>query len=82
MHTSLPAPPLDAASAITALSASTRSLDDLATLPAASGLYAWWEAPEVLPQLPGVRSDLVGMRTRGDRTVPGGTIGHDSSAVY
>lgn len=53
MHTSLPAPLLDAAGTITALSVSTRSLDDLSTLPAESGLYAWWAAPEVFPQLPG-----------------------------
>ncbi|MCS4255963.1 hypothetical protein M2405_004266 [Rhodococcus erythropolis] len=53
MHTSLPSAPLDAAGTITALSAPTRRLDDLSTLPATSGLYAWWTAPEVFPQLPG-----------------------------
>ncbi|UGQ55394.1 GIY-YIG nuclease family protein (plasmid) [Rhodococcus qingshengii] len=53
MHTSPPVAPLDAAGTITALSAPTRALDDLATLPAAPGLYAWWAAPEVFPQLPG-----------------------------
>ncbi|WP_257899130.1 GIY-YIG nuclease family protein [Rhodococcus qingshengii] len=52
MHTSPPAAPLDAVGTITALSASTRRLDDLAALPASSGLYAWWAAPEVFPQLP------------------------------
>lgn len=49
----LPDAPLDAASTIAALSVPTHALDDLGTLPAASGLYAWWAAPEVFPQLPG-----------------------------
>ncbi|TJZ81709.1 GIY-YIG nuclease family protein [Rhodococcus oryzae] len=45
--------PLDPAGTITALSATSHALDDLSTLPAAAGLYAWWAAPEVFPQLPG-----------------------------
>jgi hypothetical protein len=53
MPTSLPAKPLDAAGTITALSIPTRALNDLATLPSAPGLYAWWTTPEVFPQLPG-----------------------------
>lgn len=44
---------LGAAAAITALSAATQTLDDLTELPPASGLYAWWAAPTVLPSLPG-----------------------------
>ncbi|WP_137726516.1 GIY-YIG nuclease family protein [Prescottella subtropica] len=48
-----PDPALDAADAIAALSTTTHALADLGTLPAASGLYAWWAAPEVFPQLPG-----------------------------
>lgn len=44
---------LDPAGTITALSATTHALDDLSTLPTASGLYAWWAAPEAFPQLPG-----------------------------
>ncbi|UUE28498.1 GIY-YIG nuclease family protein (plasmid) [Rhodococcus qingshengii] len=71
MHTSLPAAPLDAAGTITALSAPTRRLDDLSTLLAESGLYAWWAAPEAFPQLPcpthpintGVRLLYVGLAT-------------------
>ncbi|MFE5708026.1 GIY-YIG nuclease family protein [Rhodococcus koreensis] len=43
----------DAAAAIAALGATSHALDDLATLPAASGLYAWWAAPDLFPHLPG-----------------------------
>ncbi|MGX4711437.1 MULTISPECIES: GIY-YIG nuclease family protein [Rhodococcus] len=44
----------DPTGTIAALSATPpHALDDLDTLPAASGLYAWWAAPEVFPQLPG-----------------------------
>jgi len=53
MQTPPAIPPLDPAGTITALSASSRALDDLSTLPAAPGLYAWWAPPEVFPQLPG-----------------------------
>ncbi|EYT51866.1 hypothetical protein H483_0118035 [Dietzia sp. UCD-THP] len=45
--------PLGPAASIAALSSTTHPLDDLATLPAAAGLYAWWTAPEILPQLLG-----------------------------
>ncbi len=48
-----PDPALDASGTIAALSVPTHALDDLGTLPAASGLYAWWAAPDVFPQLPG-----------------------------
>lgn len=44
---------LDPAAAIADLSSTTHPLDDLATLPAAPGLYAWWTSPEILPHLPG-----------------------------
>ncbi|OZD18383.1 hypothetical protein CH253_17975 [Rhodococcus sp. 06-156-3C] len=53
MHPPLPAPSLDVAGTISALGAPTRTLDDLSTLPTASGLYAWWATPKVFPQLPG-----------------------------
>ncbi|MBP2520902.1 MULTISPECIES: GIY-YIG nuclease family protein [Rhodococcus] len=53
MHTPHPMASLDVADTITALSVASRSLYDLSTLPAAPGLYAWWAAPEVFPQLPG-----------------------------
>ncbi|MGW5268289.1 GIY-YIG nuclease family protein [Rhodococcus sp. NPDC003994] len=45
--------PLGAAATIAALSSTTHPLGDLTALPAASGLYAWWAAPEMLPHLPG-----------------------------
>lgn len=45
--------PLGPAATIAALSSTTHPLGDLTTLPAASGLYAWWAAPEILPHLPG-----------------------------
>ncbi|GBF17772.1 hypothetical protein Br6_05179 [Rhodococcus sp. Br-6] len=45
--------PLGPAATITALSAATHTLDDVTELPPASGLYAWWAAPTVLPHLPG-----------------------------
>lgn len=48
-----PDDPLDAAGTIAALGAASHALDDLSTLPAASGLYAWWAAPDVFSQLPG-----------------------------
>lgn len=44
---------LDPEAAITALGTATHTLDELTTLPKTSGLYAWWAAPAVLPQLPG-----------------------------
>lgn len=53
MQTPPPVDPLDPAGTITALGATSHALADLFTLPAASGLYAWWAAPEVFPQLPG-----------------------------
>ncbi|WP_458682464.1 GIY-YIG nuclease family protein [Prescottella equi] len=53
MQTPPPVDPLDPAGTITALSATSHALDDLSTLPATSGLYAWWAAPDVFPQLPG-----------------------------
>ena len=45
--------PLGPATTIAALSSTTHPLADLTALPAASGLYAWWAAPETLPHLPG-----------------------------
>lgn len=45
--------PLGPADTIAALTCTTHPLDALTTLPAASGLYAWWAAPEILPHLPG-----------------------------
>ena len=45
--------PKSPAATISALGSATHSLSDLSTLPAAPGLYAWWAAPEMLPQLPG-----------------------------
>ncbi|WP_213571514.1 GIY-YIG nuclease family protein [Rhodococcus sp. USK13] len=44
---------LDPAHTITALGATHHALDDLSTLPAVPGLYAWWAAPDVFPQLTG-----------------------------
>ncbi|MBB0995421.1 GIY-YIG nuclease family protein [Dietzia sp. SLG510A3-3B2-2] len=45
--------PLGPAATIAALSSTTHPLGDLTALPAVSGLYAWWAAPEMLPHLPG-----------------------------
>lgn len=45
--------PLGPAATIAALSSTTHPLGDLTAPPAASGLYAWWAAPQVLPHLPG-----------------------------
>lgn len=53
MPTPHPTAPHDAADTITALSSSSRALEDLSMVPAAPGLYAWWAAPEVFSQLPG-----------------------------
>lgn len=44
---------LDPSGTITVLSSGNHALDDLMTLPAAPGLYAWWAAAEVFPALPG-----------------------------
>lgn len=44
---------LGPAATIAALSSTTHPLGDLTALPAVSGLYAWWAAPEILPHLPG-----------------------------
>jgi len=45
--------PLGLEATIAALGSTTHPLDDLAALPTASGLYSWWAAPEILPQLTG-----------------------------
>lgn len=44
---------LEPAAVITALSTATHRLDELTALLKTTGLYAWWAAPAVLPQLPG-----------------------------
>ncbi|WP_182263313.1 GIY-YIG nuclease family protein [Rhodococcus sp. UFZ-B548] len=89
MHTSSPATPLDAAGTITALSLSTRALDDLSALPSASGLYSWWAAPEVFPQLPGpthpantgIRLLYVGLATNLRRRVVRNHLRHSGQST-
>ncbi|AWH90976.1 GIY-YIG nuclease family protein [Dietzia lutea] len=41
------------AATIAGLSFTTHPLGGLTTLPAAPGLYAWWAAPDIIPNLPG-----------------------------
>ena len=45
--------PLGPADTIAELSSATHTLGDLTTVPAVSGLYAWWAARGILPHLPG-----------------------------
>ncbi|WP_345353384.1 GIY-YIG nuclease family protein [Rhodococcus olei] len=79
MQTSPPPDALDPAGTVTALSATSHALDDLSALPAASGLYAWWAAPDVFAHLPGpahptepgVRLLYVGLAKNLRRTLAG-----------
>ncbi|NMM91838.1 hypothetical protein B2J88_47465 [Rhodococcus sp. SRB_17] len=89
MRTPPPVGSLDVAGSIASLSATTHALDDLTTLPAASGLYAWWAASEVFPQIPcpahptepGVRLLYVGLATNLRRRITSNHLRRSGSST-